>query len=74
VRIVHEFRKGWPVLDRFVSERVVGAFFVSAIASRTLSMVKLLAEADQLAHRGPLAPTLDLDDQPAAFPDPDGGP
>lgn len=50
-RITHEFRKGWPVmaLDRFVSERVVGEFFVHAIANRTLAMVKLLAESDRAA-------------------------
>jgi ribosome-associated toxin RatA of RatAB toxin-antitoxin module len=54
VRITHQFRKGWPVqpLDRFVSEKVVGAFFVSAIAGKTLAMVKLLAEADRGAHAG----------------------
>jgi ribosome-associated toxin RatA of RatAB toxin-antitoxin module len=54
VRIIHEFRKGWPVqaLDRFVTEKIVGSFFVHAIAGKTLSMVKLLAEADRDAHRG----------------------
>jgi hypothetical protein len=57
VRITHEFRKGWPVmaLDRFVSERVVGDFFVHAIAERTLGMVKLLAEAEQRAHQREMA-------------------
>ena len=50
VRITHEFRKGWPIqrLDRFVSETVVGTFFVHAIATRTLGMVKLLAESAQV--------------------------
>lgn len=46
VRIDHEFRKGWPVLDDFVSERIVGGFFVSAIAGRTLARVKELAERE----------------------------
>lgn len=54
VRIVHEFRKGWPVmaLDRFVTDRVVGEFFIHAIAGKTLAQVKLLAEADREVHRG----------------------
>ncbi len=54
VRITHEFRKGWPVqaFDRFVTEKIVGEFFVSSIANRTLGMVKLLAEADRAAHEG----------------------
>ena len=52
VRIAHAFRKGWPVLDRFVSAKVVGEFFVAAIAGKTLEQVKLLAEAERAAHRG----------------------
>jgi ribosome-associated toxin RatA of RatAB toxin-antitoxin module len=51
VRIAHDFRKGWPVLDRFVSATVVGEWFVSAIAGKTLVQVKLLAEGDREAHR-----------------------
>lgn len=51
VRIAHEFRKGWPILDRWVSETVVGDFFTHAIASKTLAMVKLLAESDRVARR-----------------------
>ena len=51
VRIIHEFRKGWPImaLDRFVTDRVVGEFFIHHIAGKTLAMVKLLAEAERLA-------------------------
>jgi ribosome-associated toxin RatA of RatAB toxin-antitoxin module len=52
VRIAHDFRKGWPVLDRFVSATVVGEWFVSAIAGKTLAQVQLLAEAEREAHRG----------------------
>ena len=47
VRIDHEFQKGWPILDQFVSEKVVGGFFVSAIAGKTLERVKLLAERER---------------------------
>lgn len=51
VRISHDFRKGWPVdaFDRFVSDQIVGGFFVGNIAGKTLQMVKLLAEADRIA-------------------------
>jgi ribosome-associated toxin RatA of RatAB toxin-antitoxin module len=54
VRIHHEFRKGWPVmnLDRWVSEKVVGEFFVHNIAGKTLAQIKLLAESDRASHRG----------------------
>ena len=51
VRIDHEFKKGWPVLDRFVSERIVGSFFVSAIAGKTLARVKLLAERERTSRQ-----------------------
>lgn len=52
VRIHHEFDKGWwpPLFDRFVSEKIVGEFFVANIADKTLRQVKLLAE------RSPLEP------------------
>jgi hypothetical protein len=54
VRIIHDFSKGIPVaaLDRFVSEKVVGQFFIDNIAGKTLEMVRLLAEADRMAHAG----------------------
>jgi ribosome-associated toxin RatA of RatAB toxin-antitoxin module len=51
VRIDHEFRKGWPVLDSFVSEKVVGEFFVAAIAGKTLARVKVLAERERTARQ-----------------------
>ncbi len=48
-RITHEFRKGWPIqgIDRFVTDTIVGEFFTHNIAGKTLSMVKMLAEADR---------------------------
>jgi ribosome-associated toxin RatA of RatAB toxin-antitoxin module len=54
VRITHDFSKGWPpaALDRLVSDKIVGEFFVHAIATRTLEMIKLLAEAQHAAHAG----------------------
>lgn len=58
VRISHEFRKGWPVdaFDRFVSDAIVGEFFVGNIADKTLDMVKLLAEAERVALNAQSAP------------------
>jgi ribosome-associated toxin RatA of RatAB toxin-antitoxin module len=55
VRITHDFSKGWPpaALDRLISDRIVGGFFVHAIATRTLEMIKLLAEAERAAHADP---------------------
>jgi hypothetical protein len=52
VCITHDFDKGWQpaMLDRFVSDRVVGQFFVSNIANKTLSMVKLLAESERASE------------------------
>lgn len=54
VRITHQFQKGWPLqaLDRFVSEKVVGDFFVANIADKTLQSMKLLAERDPVAYEG----------------------
>lgn len=54
VSIHHEFSKGLPLkaVDRLVSDRIVGDFFVDAVAGKTLAQVKLLAEADRDAHRG----------------------
>jgi ribosome-associated toxin RatA of RatAB toxin-antitoxin module len=52
VRITHDFSKGWwpAALDRLVSDKIVGGYFVHAIATRTLAMLKLLAEAERAAH------------------------
>jgi ribosome-associated toxin RatA of RatAB toxin-antitoxin module len=54
VHIHHKFSKGWPVaaIDRVVSDKIVGEFFVDAVAGKTLAQVKLLAESDREAHRG----------------------
>jgi ribosome-associated toxin RatA of RatAB toxin-antitoxin module len=43
VRIRHVFRPHWPVPDWLV-ERVVGQFFVNAVAARTLWHISQLAE------------------------------
>lgn len=49
VRISHDFRKGWPVdaFDRFVSDTIVGDFFVGNIAGKTLKTIKALAEEER---------------------------
>ena len=45
VSIEHELELGWPLIGRFMAERVIGPQFVEAIARRTLGRVKVLAEA-----------------------------
>jgi len=67
VRIIHEFSKGWPpaAFDRFVSEKIVGQFFIDNIAGKTLAMIKLLAESDRMAHAG--VPMLGADDLDREF-------
>lgn len=45
VRIVHELTFRFPVLARFIERRIIGEFFVHAIANRTLARFKELAEA-----------------------------
>jgi ribosome-associated toxin RatA of RatAB toxin-antitoxin module len=53
VRISHDFRKGWPVdaFDRFVSDTIVGDFFVGNIAGRTLNTIKMIAEDERQRSR-----------------------
>lgn len=43
VAIDHDFEPGWPVIGRFVAERVIGQFFVANIAGKTLNQIKQLA-------------------------------
>ncbi len=52
VSILHDLRglAGWPLLGGVVADRVVGPFFVSDIAGKTLGRIKELAEAG--ARRG----------------------
>ncbi|CCF84163.1 type II toxin-antitoxin system RatA family toxin [Nitrolancea hollandica] len=63
VEIIHDFRKGWPLVDRLVSDRVVGDFFVANIADKTLARIKVLAETACPRVSGPVMPA-----QPAAIP------
>lgn len=63
VEIIHNFRKGWPLVDRFVSDRVVGDFFVANIADKTLARIKTLAEAAR-QHASDLATSV----RPTALP------
>lgn len=45
VRIVHDFRLGWPIIGRPLGQYVVGDFFVKAIAGRTLATIKQRVES-----------------------------
>lgn len=44
-RIVHELDLRWPLVGRFVAERVIAPGFIEPIAARTLRRFKALAEA-----------------------------
>src|SRR5262245_65739083 len=46
VRISHDLRLGWPLVGRLVADRIIGPFFVSNIAGKTLRRIKQLAEAE----------------------------
>jgi uncharacterized membrane protein len=53
VSILHDLERGlagWPLVGGVVADRVVGPFFVSNIAGKTLGRIKELAEAR--ARRG----------------------
>jgi uncharacterized membrane protein len=48
VSILHDLERGlagWPLIGGVVADRVVGPFFVSNIAGKTLGRIKELAEA-----------------------------
>jgi uncharacterized membrane protein len=48
VSILHDLERGlagWPLVGGVVADRVVGSFFVSNIAGKTLGRIKELAEA-----------------------------
>lgn len=45
VRIDHELHLKWPVIGGVVGDRIIGPYFVSYIAGRTLATIKQLAEA-----------------------------
>lgn len=45
VEIVHDLVLQWPLVGRWVSDRIVGPIFIDHIARRTLAAVKARAEA-----------------------------
>ena len=49
VRIIHDLDLRWPVIGRFVAQRIIGPLFVSYIADRTLRRIKEIAEAQSRA-------------------------
>jgi uncharacterized membrane protein len=51
VVITHDFSLAWPVVGRFVSKYIVGAFFVKSIASRTLHHLKQAVESGQAVDK-----------------------
>jgi ribosome-associated toxin RatA of RatAB toxin-antitoxin module len=48
VAILHDLPRlaGWPLIGDLAAERIVGPFFVSHIAGKTLGRIKELAEAE----------------------------
>jgi ribosome-associated toxin RatA of RatAB toxin-antitoxin module len=50
VTITHDFTLGWPLVGEFVAHRIVGQFFVDAIARRTLNCIKAMVEAGDGKH------------------------
>jgi ribosome-associated toxin RatA of RatAB toxin-antitoxin module len=44
VTISHDFTLKWPLIGEFVAHRIVGQFFVDAIARRTLARITALVE------------------------------
>lgn len=45
VRIDHELHLQWPVIGGLIGDRIIGPYFVSYIAGRTLATIKQLAES-----------------------------
>jgi hypothetical protein len=46
VAIHHDLRLRWPLIGGLVADRIIGPFFVRAIAGRTLRRFKEIVEAD----------------------------
>lgn len=44
VRIDHDFAPSWPVVGGAIADRVIGPYFVTAIASQTLETIKAIVE------------------------------
>ena len=55
VTITHDFTLRWPLIGEFVAHRIVGQFFVDAIARRTLARIKAMVEGEALTPQ-PLSP------------------
>lgn len=53
VTILHDFRLPWPVIGPWVAQRVVGQFFVSYIANKTLGRMKALVEGGTAVPSAP---------------------
>ena len=53
VTITHDFTLRWPLIGAFVAQRIVGQFFVDAIARRTLTRIKAIVE-ENLTPQPPL--------------------
>jgi len=56
VTITHDFTLKWPLIGNFIAHRIVGPFFVDAIARRTLRCIKAIVEekAGSLTPQPPL--------------------
>jgi uncharacterized membrane protein len=47
VEIRHDLQLRWPLVGGLIADRIIGPFFVSNIAGKTLRQIKLLAESKQ---------------------------
>jgi uncharacterized membrane protein len=47
VKIHHDLLLKWPLVGGLIADRIIGPFFVSNIAGKTLRQIKLLAEGAQ---------------------------
>lgn len=54
VTITHDFTLRWPLIGELVAHRIVGQFFVDAIARRTLRCITAMVEAGNLTPQPPL--------------------
>jgi uncharacterized membrane protein len=46
VRIHHDFRPPWPIVGEVIADRVIGPYFVAAIAGKTLATIKAIVEGE----------------------------
>jgi hypothetical protein len=54
VTITHDFTLRWPLIGDFVAHRIVGQFFVDAIARRTLNRIREIVEMEVVTPPSPL--------------------